>query len=107
MVAIMLDAAGAGELPDSDARSLLPVIKGDQDAVREVAHSMIRLRPGLPTWIAVSDGNHRLTYDRDSGECVELFDITADPQENENLVESDLLASDRERLLDTSRITLG
>ncbi len=47
---------------------------------------MIRLRPNTPTWIAVTDGGHRLTFDSDTGEAVEFFDLASDPDETTNLV---------------------
>ena len=107
MVATMLDLAGAGPLPDSAAHSLVPVVQGADVKVREIAHSMIRLRPGLPTWTAASDGNYRLTYELNTGECVELFDLKRDPDENENLASSRLAQGQRDRLLELSRESLA
>ncbi|MCP4086324.1 MAG: sulfatase-like hydrolase/transferase [Actinomycetia bacterium] len=82
MVATMLDAAGT-QLDEVPARSLLPVLGGGEH--RDVAISMIRLRPQLPTWLAVTDGRARLTFDRDSGDVVEYFDLESDPDEEFNL----------------------
>jgi choline-sulfatase len=85
LVATMLEAANAAPLSKSPARSLLPVLTDQTHKVRELAHSTIRMRPGLPTWVGVSDGELRLTYDKDSGECVEVFNLKTDPLENHNL----------------------
>ncbi len=103
MVATMLDAAGAEPMSCSSARSLIPLLNGKDSKVRELAHSMIRMRPGLPTWVAVSDGEHRLTYEKSTGECVELFDLTNDPEENDNLVNRTQNRSKADRLLELSK----
>ena len=107
MVATMLDAAGASDLPDSDARSLLKVIDGDNTPVRDLVHSMIRLRPGMPTWVAVSDGSLRLTYEMDSRECAELFDLDADPEENRNLVREPAYVAKMHVLLEQSLASIS
>ena len=43
---------------------------------------MIRMRPGLPTWHAITDGHWRATINADTGEAVELFDLDSDHDEN-------------------------
>jgi len=87
IVGSMLDAAGADPLPDSPAKSLLRVAHDPSYVVRDVANSMIRLRPELTTWVAVTDGSYRLTFDRATGEAAELFDLTTDPDEATNIVD--------------------
>ncbi|MCP4961123.1 MAG: sulfatase-like hydrolase/transferase [Actinomycetia bacterium] len=82
-VATMLDAAGT-DLEGSSARSLMPLLDGEESH-RDAAVSMIRMRPTMPTWIAVTDGRHRLTFDADTGEAAELFDLESDPDETTNL----------------------
>jgi arylsulfatase A-like enzyme len=104
MVATMLDAAGA-DLDDSPARSLLPLLDRAQSH-RESAVSMIRLRAGTPTWTAVTDGRHRLTFDSGTGEPVELFDLDADPDEAVNLV-STAPPEQLAQLSDTADATLA
>ena len=47
---------------------------------------MIRMRPGRPTWQAVTDGRWRATNNADTGDARELFDLIADPDEAHNLV---------------------
>lgn len=86
IAATVLDAAGT-RLDDTPARSLLPVL-GGADAHRDSAASMIRLLPSLPTWVGVTDGAWRATFDHDSGDLVELFDLQADPDEATNLWEA-------------------
>jgi len=86
IAATMLDAAGT-RLDDSPARSLLPVVAG-ADSHRDGAASMIRLLPVFPTWVGVTDGAWRATFDNDSGDLVELFDLEADPDEATNLWET-------------------
>ncbi|MCB1647243.1 MAG: sulfatase-like hydrolase/transferase [Pseudomonadales bacterium] len=107
MVATMLEAAGAKVLEGASARSLLPVLRGENVKVRDVAHSMIRMRPGLPTWVAVTDGNLRLTYELNTGEWVELFDLSDDPDENENLVAQMQKRSEVARLHELSKQALS
>lgn len=84
-IATMLDVADA-DLHGSGAQSLMPLLNGSSDH-RESALSMIRLRANLPTWTAVTDGRHRLTFDPETGEAVELFDLESDPDEATNLVD--------------------
>ena len=86
IAATMLDAAGT-RLDDTPARSLLPVLAG-ADSHRDGAASMIRLVPIFPTWVGVTNGAWRATFDNDSGDLVELFDLEADPDEAINLWEA-------------------
>tara|TARA_R110002073_G_scaffold155710_1_gene311032 strand:+ start:1470 stop:2885 length:1416 start_codon:yes stop_codon:yes gene_type:complete len=102
MVPTMLDAAGAASMKDSPAESLLPLLNGETHSARELAHSMIRIRPDMPTWVAVTDGNYRLTYEKSTQECVELFDLNSDPNENENLIGASSAEAERQRLLELS-----
>ena len=91
VAATLLDAADAASLNGAPARSLLPFVTGDADAERDAAPhdwaiSMIRMRPGTPTWQAITDGQWRATFNADTGEASELFDLGADPDEATNLV---------------------
>ena len=83
MAATMLDAAGTS-IAGIPARSLAPLTAG-ADEHRDAAVSMIRLRPGLPTWLGVTDGKMRATFDHQSGDVVEFFDLVGDPDESDNL----------------------
>ena len=53
-------------------------------ATREHVASMIRMRPGLPTWQAITDGHWRATINADTGEASELFDLDTDADETTN-----------------------
>ena len=91
VAATLLDAGNAASLNGAPARSLLPFVTGDADAERDAAPhdwaiSMIRMRPGTPTWQAITDGQWRATFNADTGEASELFDLGADPDEATNLV---------------------
>ena len=74
------------QLDNTPARSLLPLLDGDESAHREWAASMIRMVPtAARTWVGVTDGTWRATFDHDIGELVELFDLESDPDETTNL----------------------
>jgi len=62
-------------------------VNGETDATRERAVSMIRMRPGSPTWQAITDGRWRATINADTGQASELFDLDTDPDEAHNLVD--------------------
>lgn len=86
VAATLLDAGGAVALDGAPARSLLPFVTGDGGPDRTHAISMIRMRPGTPTWQAITDGRWRATINADTGEPSELFDLATDPDEATNLV---------------------
>ncbi len=86
VAATVLDVAGADALADAPARSLAPFVVGKDAEERSHVVSMIRMRPGLPTWQAVTDGQWRATFNADTGEASELFDLTADPDEAVNRI---------------------
>ena len=89
VAATLLDAGDAAPLDGAPARSLLPMVTGDSDrssAARDWAISMIRMRPGSPTWQAITDGRWRVTINADTGEPSEVFDLASDPDEATNLV---------------------
>ncbi len=77
-----ISEAGA-RLDGVPARSLASVVDGGT-AHRDIALSMIRLRPGLPTWAAVTDGQARCTFDLQTGDVVEFFDLAIDPEDRLN-----------------------
>lgn len=94
IAATILDVGGT-RLADSPARSLLPLLDissqgaGESDhstaSHRDAAVSMIRVRPGMATWVAVTDGTQRATFDRESGDLVEYFDLGVDTDETDNM----------------------
>ena len=86
VAATLLDAGGATPLDEASARSLVPLVDApDAAAPRDHAISMIRMRPGRPTWQAITDGRWRATFDAETGEATELFDLATDPDEASNL----------------------
>ncbi|MDH5236896.1 MAG: sulfatase-like hydrolase/transferase, partial [Acidimicrobiia bacterium] len=107
VAATLLDAGGATPLEGAPAQSLTPVVNGETDATREHAVSMIRMRPGLPTWQAITDGQWRATINADTGEASELFDLTADPDEATNLAADPSADDQLDRLRDQLTSTLA
>jgi len=87
IAATLLDAGNAPALDGAPSRSLVPLVTGAGDeATRDHVASMIRMRPGLSTWHAITDGRWRATINADTGEAVELFDLDSDHDEDTNLV---------------------
>ena len=91
VAATLLDAGSAAPLESASARSLVPLVTGSdgsnsEPVVRDAAVSMIRMRPDLTTWHAITDGRLRATFSADTGEPVELFDLGSDPDEATNRV---------------------
>jgi choline-sulfatase len=84
VAATLLDAGSAAPLDGAPARSLVPFVTGTDGVGRDHVASMIRLRPDLPTWQAVTDGRWRATRNADTGEASELFDLESDPDEAQN-----------------------
>ncbi len=87
IAATLLDAGAAPPLNGPPAQSLVPLLTGTSDAARKHVVSMIRVRPGLPTWHAITDGRWRATVDAATGEASELFDLVSDPDEVTNRVD--------------------
>jgi arylsulfatase A-like enzyme len=100
IAATLLDAGVAPALDGAPARSLVPLVTGAGGATREQVVSMIRLRPGLPTWHAITDGRWRATVDAATGEASELFDLVADPDEVTNRVVDPSVGDELARLRD-------
>ena len=88
VAATLLDAGDADPLDGAAARSLLPFVTGDGGDPRTHSISMIRMRPGMPTWHAITDGRWRLTVNADDGQPSELFDLASDPTEATNLYDT-------------------
>ncbi len=102
VAATLLDAGNATALDGAPTRSLVPYVIGDETPdQREHVASMIRMRPGRPTWQAITDGHWRATINGDTGEASELFDLDTDPDEATNLAD-DPSASDRLAQLTTA-----
>ena len=86
VAATLLDAGAAPGLDGAPSRSLVPLVTSTDGATRDNVVSMIRMRPGLPTWHAISNGNWRATINADTGEANELFDLVTDANETTNRV---------------------
>ncbi len=81
----MLDIAGLPALPNTLARSLLPLMEGK--AGRGVVFSEVSDDDDdIPAFVAVSDGKERLTLDARNRAPVEFCDLVNDPDEGDNLV---------------------
>ncbi len=68
---------------------------------------MIRLRPDLPAWHAITDGHWRATINADTGEASELFDLDTDPDEATNLVGDPASGEALDRLTTALAATVG
>ena len=107
VAATLLDAGDAAPLEGAPARSLIPLITGDSSSERTHAISMIRMRPGSPTWQAITDGRWRVTINADTGEPSELFDLASDPDEATNLVDHPSAGEPVEALAAVLAATVG
>ncbi|MBI2688066.1 MAG: sulfatase-like hydrolase/transferase [Acidobacteria bacterium] len=76
--ATFLDYAGAGTLPEMEAKSLRPVLTG------KTGHHRTHLHSALEEWRLVWDGRHK--FIEGFGNESMLFDLHNDPFENQNLV---------------------
>ncbi|MDH4143520.1 MAG: sulfatase-like hydrolase/transferase, partial [Chloroflexota bacterium] len=106
VAATLLDAGDAAALDGAPSRSLVPLVTGEGGATREHVASMIRMRPGLPTWQAITDGHWRATVNADTGEASELFDLDTDPDEATNLVDDPASSARLEQLTAALRPTI-
>jgi choline-sulfatase len=86
VAATLLDAGAAPGLDGASSQSLVPLVTGTDGATRDNVVSMIRMRPRLPTWHAISNGNWRATINADTGEVSELFDLVTNANETTNRV---------------------
>jgi arylsulfatase A-like enzyme len=85
-----LEVAGAGPLPGSDARSLVPLLGGSDAPLRPCACS------GLNDWFLAWDGRFKLVERK--GAPAHLFDLAEDPDELRDLIAEPGAAAERERL---------
>ena len=72
-----VDFAGADGIPDADGKSLKSLLAGESDSHRDIAIS------ALNDWQSIWDGRLKLVLQE--GEEPRLFDLEADPGENNNL----------------------
>ncbi|MDP6358820.1 MAG: sulfatase, partial [Planctomycetota bacterium] len=76
--ATMLDALDAPPLPNSDGRSLLPLLKGEDDSWEDVAFSEYCTSLGCLHRM-VRQGEWKLNYYH--GQPTQLFNLEEDPDE--------------------------
>ena len=107
VAATLLDAGDADPLDGAAARSLLSFVKGDGGDPRTHAISMIRMRPGMPTWHAITDGRWRITVNADDSQPSELFDLASDPDEATNLCDHPGAAEQMKALTTALAATVG
>jgi arylsulfatase len=108
IAATLLDAGNAPALDGAPSQSLVPLVTGAGDgATRDHVASMIRMRPGLPTWHAITDGHWRATINSDTGHAVELFDLDSDHDEANNLVEDPASSDQLTHLIDAVGPTIN
>ena len=89
------------------ARSLVPLVTGADGPTRDHAVSMIRMRPGMPTWHAITDGRWRATLDAATGQASELFDLVSDPDEVTNRVVDPSVGDELTRLRSALASAIG
>lgn len=79
LASTFIDYAHAAPLPDTDSRSLRPLLEGETTKHREVVLS------GLNDWRMVFDGQHKLVLSSDRPPV--LFNCVDDPMEDTNVAE--------------------
>ena len=100
-----LEAAGVPAPQDLDGRSLLPLIRGERDRVREVLHSEHSpCYSQEQAFHALTDGRWKYIWRPLTGE-EQLFDLVADPGECHDLsrTETDATVHWRRRLIEQLR----
>jgi choline-sulfatase len=104
LAATMLDAMGAGPLPQSSGRSFWPLLTGGSQAWESVAFSEY-CTDAVPAWTRgravqqrmLREGDWKLHYYH--GEPPRLYDLANDPQELTDLAADPAHAERRDRLL--------
>ena len=79
--ATLRDVAGAPDVPQSEGRSLLPVVRGDDMTPRELTVS--------ENWgfAAFETNRYKMVVDEDAVTPCQLFDLEEDPLEDRNVVD--------------------
>ena len=98
IVATLLDISKANPLQDSDGRSLMPILGGEsKTAQRTAVVSELGLPPSAFVMLRTED--HKISVDAKSREPIELYDLSEDPNELNNLVAAEDYIHVRERLV--------
>jgi len=98
LAATFVEFGGAEPPPESEGRSLAPLLRGDTEKHREVVFS------GLHGWREAFDGRYKLILGYDE-EGPLLFDLDEDPLENRNLASA--APNEVRRLTEAIREGLG
>jgi choline-sulfatase len=86
VTATFLELAGAN-LPGSQGRSLLPLVRDSSAKGREVVHSELAGHHNKGNFFVMAANRHyRYLYDKENDIPAELFDLEKDPDELHNLV---------------------
>ncbi|MFW5846218.1 MAG: sulfatase-like hydrolase/transferase, partial [Planctomycetota bacterium] len=97
----LCDCAGAPPIPDADGMSLCPVLAGSADEdwwARRPIFAEVSIFPQLPPARMVRRGRYKYVYYHDDRDT--LFDIAADPTEQEDLLSRRLGIFDAHPLAD-------
>lgn len=84
LAATFVDAAGAAPMPDMEARSLLPILKGNATTHRDVITSGL-YHPTGEGWDMVVEGTLKMITTK---EKQSLFDIKNDPHETHDIAQA-------------------
>ena len=98
IVATLLDISKANPLQDSDGRSLMPILSGESKTAQRTA---VLSELGLPpsAFVMLRTEDHKISVDAKSREPIELYDLSEDPNELNNLVNAEDYIHVRERLV--------
>ena len=96
----LLDIAAAATLEDTDGRSLLPILTGDDTGVHQTA---VLSELGLPpsAFTMVRTDRHKLSVDTLTREPIDLYDMSEDPDELHNLIYDPAYQSVSKELIET------
>ncbi len=86
----LLDLAGQQAPENIHGRSLAPVLKGEAEAVRNIAINSTSLptKPDVRAYSTVTDGDYALLYAGDQARP-ELYDLRSDPAQQHDLIDQD------------------
>ena len=98
VVATLVDICGAAPLQDSDGRSVLPQLRGEQTGPHR---SAVLAELGLPpsAFMMVRTDQHKLCVDAINRQPIEQYDLGADPNELHNLIDNPAYAKLRGELI--------
>jgi arylsulfatase len=99
LTASMLDLAGAGSLPDSDSRSLIPqILDGPEGPKAQTGKPAVFSE--VYGFSMVRDERYKLIVQAETLRPVEMFDTRDDPRELRNLLKDPALKAVRQELIE-------